>query len=142
MPEVAHTQLVDGELPDVKELSSLESILPVRKHPTSTLFMFRGDFSSPYYDIFALHKRATRICDKDTKAGGCDIKLAKNYKWGTLAEKLVDTLDLFCKHSDSKKTDFYVKIDDDLIMPESKLDEILAKMASTHCQFAGGIVSN
>ncbi|KAJ2006983.1 hypothetical protein GGI04_001695 [Coemansia thaxteri] len=104
--------------------------------------MFRGDFSSPYTDIFALHKRATKICDKDTKFSGCDIKLEKNYKWGTLSNKLVDTLSMYCKYPEDKKTDFYVKIDDDLIMPESKLEEVLQKMAETPCQYAGGMISH
>ncbi|KAJ2400527.1 hypothetical protein GGI23_001983 [Coemansia sp. RSA 2559] len=40
---------------------------------------------------------------------------------------------------ETEKTDFYVKIDDDLIMSESKLDEILKVMAATDCQVAGGI---
>ncbi|KAJ1991559.1 hypothetical protein GGI04_005962, partial [Coemansia thaxteri] len=115
------------------------STIPVKDHITTTIFMFRGDFSSPIHDLFVLHKRALKICDKSTKAGGCDVKLANNYKWGTLSNKLVDTLHMFCSYSDDKKTDFYVKIDDDLIMSESRLEGIIRKMAATRCQVAGGI---
>ncbi|KAJ2004566.1 hypothetical protein H4R26_002439 [Coemansia thaxteri] len=137
--EAVHAQPVDGKLPYANELSSLQSILPVKNHITTTVFMFRGDFSSPLHDLFVLHKRAMKICDKDTKADGCDIKMAKNYKWGTLANKLVDTLDMFCNYSRDKKTDFYVKIDDDLIMSESELEKSIRKMTSTNCLVAGGI---
>ncbi|KAJ1791288.1 hypothetical protein LPJ59_005016 [Coemansia sp. RSA 2399] len=99
--------------------------------------MFRGDISSPLYDLFALHKRATRYCDNDTTVDGCNVKLPNNYKWGNLSDKLLDALEVMCK--EPEKTDFYVKIDDDLIMSESKLDEILKAMATTDCQVAGGI---
>ncbi|KAJ2668328.1 hypothetical protein GGI25_006462, partial [Coemansia spiralis] len=68
---------------------------------------------------------------------GCDVKLPNNYKWGNLSYKLLDSLKVMC--GSPNKTDFYVKIDDDLIMPESKLEEIIRKMATTECQVAGGI---
>ncbi|KAJ1765380.1 hypothetical protein LPJ74_006369, partial [Coemansia sp. RSA 1843] len=113
---------------------------PVRKAPetiTSTIFMFRGDFSSKFYDLFSLQKRATRYCDKDTTIDGCNIKLPRNYKWGNLSEKLADALEVMCKAPE--KTDFYVKIDDDLVMSESKLDEVMKVMSTTDCQVAGGI---
>ncbi|KAJ1737411.1 hypothetical protein LPJ72_000518 [Coemansia sp. Benny D160-2] len=124
-------------LPYVKELYSLEPVREAPKKITSTLFMFRGDFSSNLYDVFALQKRATRYCDNDTRADGCDVRLPRNYKWGTLSSKLADTLELICKAPE--KTDFYVKIDDDLIMSESKFDEVLKIMSTTDCQVAGGI---
>ncbi|KAJ2564960.1 hypothetical protein IW140_005542 [Coemansia sp. RSA 1813] len=116
---------------------------PVREAPnniTTTVFMFRGDFSSPFYDIFALHKRATRYCDKDTTIDGCDVKLPRNYRWGNLSDKLVDALEHMCKAPE--KTDFYVKADDDLIMSDSKLDEVIRVMSTTDCQVAGGIMSS
>ncbi|KAJ2470183.1 hypothetical protein GGI02_003095 [Coemansia sp. RSA 2322] len=82
--------------------------------------------------------QALKICDKDTKTSGCDVKLTNNYKYGNLTLKMVETIKMFCNHSEDKKTDFYVKIDDDLIMSPSKLDEIVRHMAATPCQFAGG----
>ncbi|KAJ2546137.1 hypothetical protein EV175_005710, partial [Coemansia sp. RSA 1933] len=124
-------------LPYAEELSSLVSTRPVPTDITTTVFMFRGDFSSPLFDLFALQKRAIKFCDKDAKAEGCGVLLEKSYKWDTLSLKLVDSLKIMC--SSMKRTDFYVKIDDDLIMPESKLDEIIRKMATTDCQVAGGI---
>ncbi|KAJ2514725.1 hypothetical protein GGI11_000850 [Coemansia sp. RSA 2049] len=124
-------------LPHPAELYSLKRVRKVPEKVTSTIFMFRGDFSSDLYDLFAIQKRATRYCDKDTTVDGCDVKLAKNYKWGTLSEKLFDSLELMCKAPE--KTDFYVKIDDDLIMPESKLEDAMRTMAATDCQVAGGI---
>ncbi|KAJ2008336.1 hypothetical protein GGI04_001179 [Coemansia thaxteri] len=139
LPDVVDAKPVNGRLPGVKNLFSLESTIPVKDRITTTSFMFRGDFSSPIHDLFVLHKRALKICDKDTKADGCDIKLANNYTWFTLGAKLLDTLEILCKVDDDKKTDFYIKYDDDLLMSETKLEEIIRKMASTRCQFAGGI---
>ncbi|KAJ2487853.1 hypothetical protein EV174_000284 [Coemansia sp. RSA 2320] len=52
---------------------------------------------------------------------------------------MADTLSVFCGYSDDKKTDFYVKIDDDLIMSPSELDDIIRHMAATPCQYAGGM---
>ncbi|KAJ2210227.1 hypothetical protein EV179_006376 [Coemansia sp. RSA 487] len=124
-------------LTHVEELSSLNAVHPVSTDITTTIFMFRGDFSSPLFDLFTLQKRAVKFCDKDTKAEGCDVRLKETYKWGTLSSKLVDSLDVMC--NSMKRTDFYVKIDDDLIMSESRLDEIIRTMASTDCQVAGGI---
>ncbi|KAJ1663250.1 hypothetical protein EV178_005140 [Coemansia sp. RSA 1646] len=124
-------------LPYVKQLSKLKPTHPAPADITTTIFMFRGDFSSPLFDLFTLQKRATKFCDKDTKAEGCDVRLKESYKWGTLSSKLVDSLDVMC--NSMKRTDFYVKIDDDLIMSESRLDEIIRTMASTDCQVAGGI---
>ncbi|KAJ1767498.1 hypothetical protein IW140_005459 [Coemansia sp. RSA 1813] len=124
-------------LPAADELYSLKPVREASEDITSTVFMFRGDFSSPLYDLFSLHKRATRYCDKDTNADGCDVKLPRNYKWSNLSDKLLDALEHMCKAPE--KTDFYVKIDDDLIMSESKLDEVMKVMATTDCQIAGGI---
>ncbi|KAJ1797878.1 hypothetical protein LPJ59_002855 [Coemansia sp. RSA 2399] len=124
-------------LPRVKELYSLK---PVRKAPeniTTTVFTFRGDFSSDIYDLFALQKRAVRYCDNDTTVDGCDVKLPRHYRWGTLSYKLLDALELMC--NSTEKTDFYVKIDDDLIMSDSKLDEVIRVMAATNCQVSGSI---
>ncbi|CAN6675186.1 hypothetical protein TRVA0_109S00144 [Trichomonascus vanleenenianus] len=116
----------------------LESLPPVNVVPeyiTSTIFMFRGDFSSNFYDLFSLQKRAIKVCDKNTTIKGCDMRLSNNYKWDTLSNKLIDTLGTLCNRTE--KTDFYAKIDDDLIMSESKFDEIIRKMASTNCQVLG-----
>ncbi|KAJ2867975.1 hypothetical protein GGI22_000928, partial [Coemansia erecta] len=124
-------------LPFVDELHSLEPVREAPEKVTSTIFMFRGDFSSSLYDLFVLHKRATRYCDKDTTVDGCDVKLPGSYKWDNLSDKLLDALDIMCK--EPEKTDFYIKLDDDLIMSESKLEEILKVMAATDCQVAGGI---
>ncbi|KAJ1662836.1 hypothetical protein EV178_005533 [Coemansia sp. RSA 1646] len=124
-------------LPRVNELYSLKPVREASENITSTVFMFRGDFSSPFYDLFSLHKRATRYCDKDTKISGCNVKLLRSYRWGTLSDKLLDVLEHMCKTP--KRTDFYVKIDDDLVMSESKLDEVIKVMATTDCQITGGI---
>ncbi|KAJ2209850.1 hypothetical protein EV179_006509, partial [Coemansia sp. RSA 487] len=59
-------------LPYVKQLSKLKPTHPAPADITTTIFMFRGDFSSPLFDLFTLQKRATKFCDKDTKAEGCD----------------------------------------------------------------------
>ncbi|KAJ1662834.1 hypothetical protein EV178_005531 [Coemansia sp. RSA 1646] len=124
-------------LPKVNELYSLKPVREASENITSTVFMLRGDFSSSLYDLFSLHKRATRYCDKDTKISGCNVKLSRNYRWGTLSDKLLDVLEHMCKTP--KRTDFYVKIDDDLVMSESKLDEVIKVMATTDCQITGGI---
>ncbi|KAJ2006255.1 hypothetical protein GGI04_001939 [Coemansia thaxteri] len=126
-------------LPIVRQLGDIKPTIPVKDNITTTIYMYRGDFSSPYHDIFALHMKALKICDKDTKTGGCDVKLKSNYKYGNLSVKTVDTLKMFCQYSEDKKTDFYVKVDDDLIMSASKLDEIIRQMAATPCQVAGSI---
>ncbi|KAI9503072.1 hypothetical protein BX070DRAFT_224679 [Coemansia spiralis] len=118
-------------------MDSLRSKHSVPDKISTTIFMFRGDFSSPLYDLFTLQKRAIKFCDKDTSVAGCDVRLPNNYKWGTLSAKLMDALDVMCKSN--AKTDFYVKIDDDLIMSEARLEEIIRKMAATDCQVAGGI---
>ncbi|KAJ2512503.1 hypothetical protein GGI11_004600 [Coemansia sp. RSA 2049] len=133
----------EPEIPLVPPAEMLYKLKPVREaaeNITSTVFMFRGDFSSDFYDIFTLHKRATRYCDKDTTVDGCDVRLPRNYKWWTLSSKLVDALEVMCK--EPEKTDFYVKIDDDLIMSERKLDEVIRRMAATDCQVAGGIAAD
>ncbi|KAJ2609721.1 hypothetical protein EV177_004322 [Coemansia sp. RSA 1804] len=124
-------------LPHVRNMYSMKRVREAPKEITSTVFMLRGDFSSDFYDLFALQKRATRYCDNDTKADGCDVKLPRSYRWGTLSSKLVDALELMCK--EPVKTDFYAKIDDDLIMSESKFDDALRVMAETDCQVSGGI---
>ncbi|KAI9503859.1 hypothetical protein BX070DRAFT_234753 [Coemansia spiralis] len=124
-------------LPHVDELSTFVSLYPAKPDISTTIFMFRGDFSSPLYDLFTLQKRAIKFCDKDTSITGCDIKLPNNYKWGTLSSKLLDALDVMCRSP--KKTDFYVKIDDDLVMSEFALEQMIRKMATTTCQLAGGI---
>ncbi|KAJ2389913.1 hypothetical protein GGI23_005733 [Coemansia sp. RSA 2559] len=136
-PDSTNTVAPKPPLPYAAELSSLNSAHAVPEHITTTIFMFRGDFSSPLFDLFTLQKRAIKFCDNDTKAEGCDIHLARSYKWETLSSKLVDSLETMCKSM--KRTDFYVKIDDDLIMSESKLEEVIRKMATTDCQVAGGI---
>lgn len=120
------------------ELSNLPDTLPRSSgNMTSTVFMFRSDFSSPLYDLFALHERAIQVCDKDTKLDGCDVRLENNYNYTTLSSKLVETLKHLC--SSRTRTDFYVKIDDDLIMPQSTLDNLMEKMSTTKCQVGGGI---
>ncbi|KAJ2553451.1 hypothetical protein EV175_002935 [Coemansia sp. RSA 1933] len=119
------------------EAIRLKRVHEAPENITSTVFMFRGDFSSDLYDLFALHKRAIRYCDNDTTVDGCDVKLPRNYKWGTLSSKLLDSLELMC--NEPVKTDFYAKIDDDLIMSESKFEEILRVMAATDCQVTGRI---
>ncbi|KAJ2750609.1 hypothetical protein H4S06_004331, partial [Coemansia sp. BCRC 34490] len=124
-------------LPHVRNMYSMKRVREAPREITSTVFMLRGDFSSDFYDLFALQKRATRYCDNDTKADGCDVKLPRSYRWGTLSSKLVDALELMCK--EPVKTDFYAKIDDDLIMSESKFDDALRVMAETDCQVSGGI---
>ncbi|KAJ2856190.1 hypothetical protein GGI22_003893 [Coemansia erecta] len=124
-------------LPRVKELYSLEPVRTAPENITTTVFMFRGDFSSDFYDLFALQKRAIRYCDNDTTVEGCDVKLPRNYKWGTLSYKLLDALEQMC--NSPEKTDFYVKIDDDLIMSDSMLDEVIKVMATTNCQVSGSI---
>ncbi|KAI9503805.1 hypothetical protein GGI25_006492 [Coemansia spiralis] len=124
-------------LPWADNLDTLKSIHTAPDNISTTVFMFRGDFSSPLYDLFVLHKRAVKFCDKGTAVAGCDVRLPEDYKWGTLSSKLLDALDVMCKSD--KKTDFYVKVDDDLIMSEARLEEMIRKMATTDCQVAGGI---
>ncbi|KAJ2668124.1 hypothetical protein GGI25_006482, partial [Coemansia spiralis] len=132
-----HPGLQSPILPAVKELSSLDSVYPAKPNISTTVFMFRSDFSSPYHDIFALHERAVKYCDKGTSVGGCDVKLPGNYKYETLSLKLLDTLDVMCRSTE--RTDYYVKIDDDLIMSNSMLEQIIRKMSTTDCQAAGRI---
>ncbi|KAG2175054.1 hypothetical protein INT43_006116 [Umbelopsis isabellina] len=137
---VAFSPLTFGKqyLPYAPELSSLHDTVPRSAgNITSTVFMLRSDFSSPLYDLFAIHERAIQVCDKDTKLDGCDVRLKNNYSYTTLSNKLVETLKHLC--SSKIRTDFYVKIDDDLIMPQSTLDNILEKMSTTKCQVGGGI---
>ncbi|KAI9503860.1 hypothetical protein BX070DRAFT_246009 [Coemansia spiralis] len=124
-------------LPAVEELFLLDPVYPEKQNISTTVFMFRFDSSSPYHDIFALHKRAVKYCDKSTNVDGCDVKLPRNYKYEILSSKLLDALDVMCKSEE--KTDYYVKIDDDLIMSDSMLDQIIRKMSTTNCQAAGRI---
>ncbi|KAJ2505491.1 hypothetical protein GGI11_006989 [Coemansia sp. RSA 2049] len=127
-------------LPYAEELSALAPVRPAPKKVTTTVFMFRGDFSSPLFDLFTLQKRAIKFCDNETKVEGCDVHLEKSYRWGTLSSKLVDSLKVMC--NSMKRTDFYVKIDDDLIMSETELERIIRTMGSTDCQVGGGIAVN
>ncbi|KAI9500810.1 hypothetical protein GGI26_006116 [Coemansia sp. RSA 1358] len=120
-----------------KELSSLDMVHPLKKNISTTLFMFRGDFASPMFDLFVLQKRAKKFCDKSTTVGGCDVRLAHDYKYETLSSKLLDSLDVMCRSAE--RTDFYAKIDDDLIMSESMFNDVIKKMSTTDCQVAGGI---
>ncbi|KAJ2656554.1 hypothetical protein IWW48_004972 [Coemansia sp. RSA 1200] len=121
-----------------RELNSLESTHTPRDNLTTTVFMLYSEISSPLHDLFTLHKRATKYCDADTKvAGVCDVRLPRSYTYAELSLKLLDSLDIMCR--EPLKTDYYVKIDDDLIMSESMLDRMIRKMATTDCQVAGSI---
>ncbi|KAJ2506948.1 hypothetical protein GGI11_006504 [Coemansia sp. RSA 2049] len=124
-------------LSKVKGLSRLEPTYIPRDDITTTVYMLYSDISSPLYDLFTLHKRATKYCDVDTTAEGCDIRLPRSYTYDELSLKMLDSLDIMCRAP--HKTDYYVKIDDDLIMSESMLDKIIRKMATTDCQVTGSI---